>query len=257
MNSRITHRPFWLGLQIAFAVLLAVTVTGALWMGFVRGRAPVAAQGISVEATFTGMPNGPAPDRFDGGEPARVAGTPEDPGARPRLLGGRLTYQPTGEELAAGFFSTPDLGAPVRSLGTRFVFQPGSGTKGAVALVVSRDIGSEFPPTIRPLPVHFVLTPVNWNVSVTHSTGDPLTVIAAGDFPLPLAEDGSTVYEAGLTISGSELTLDLPQGVHRIISDPRISEWQGSYASFELFANHGLTDSLPALEKVWASAAGE
>jgi hypothetical protein len=64
------------------------------------------------------------------------------------------------------------------------------------------------------------------------------------------------VDEARLTSNGSELTLDLPQDVHRTISDARISEWQGSYASFELFANHGLTDSLPGLEKVWASAAG-
>ncbi len=257
MSTRTPHRTLRLGLQIALAVVLAVVVTGALWWGFVRGRDPVAAQGISVVATFVGKPDGPAPKRFDGGEPARVASTPNDPGARPRILDGRLTYQPTGEETAAGFFSSPDLGAPVRSMGARFVFRPSGGTKGAVALLVSRGVDSDFPPTIRPLPVHFVLTPANWNVSVTHSAGDPLDVIAAGDFPEPLAEDGSTAYEVRLTINGSELTLDLPQKVHRTISDPRISEWQGSYASFELFANHGLTDSLPALEKVWASAGEE
>lgn len=254
MTRRRTRRPLRLGLQIALAVLLSVVVTGALWWGFDRERAPAAAQGISVEATFADYPNGSAPERFDGGEPARVTGTPNDPGARPQILDGRLTYQPTGEETAAGFFSTPDLGAPVRSLGARFVFRPSGGTKGALALVVSRGIDTNFPPTIRPLPVHFVLTPANWNVSVTHSAGDPLDVIAAGDFPEPLAEDGSTAYEARITINGSELTLDLPKGVHRTVSDPRISEWQGSYASFELFANHGLTDSLPALEKIWASA---
>jgi hypothetical protein len=257
MSTRTARGPLWLGVRLAFAVVLAVVVTVALWWGFVRERVPVAAQGISVEATFAGKPNGPALERFDGGQPARVTGTPQDPGARPRILDGRLTYQPTSEDTAAGFFSTPDLGAPVRSLGARFVFRPGGGTKGVVGLVVARGVDSAFPPTIRPLPVHFVLTPVNWNVSVTHSAGDPLDVIAAGDFPEPLAEDGTTAYEARLTINGSELTLDLPQHVHRTISDPRISEWQGSYANFELFANHGLTDSLPALEKVWASAAGE
>ncbi|UNB54387.1 hypothetical protein [Mycolicibacterium sp. YH-1] len=255
-SPRTTRGPLRLGLQVALAVLLAVVVTGALWWGFVRGNAPPAAQGISVEATFAGMPDGPAPERFNGGEPARVAGTPNDPGARPRIVDGRLTYQPTAEETAAGFFSTPDLRAPVRSLGARFVFRPGGGTKGAVVLLVSRGVDTNFPPTIRPLPVHFVLTPANWNLSVTHAEGDPLDVIAAGDFPEPLAEDGNTAYEVQITISGSEVTLDLPQNVHRNVSDPRISEWQGSYANFELFANHGLTDSLPALEKVWASAAG-
>lgn len=254
MSKRTARRPLWLGLQVALAVLLAVVVTGALWWGFVRGRTSAAAQGISVEATFAGKPNGPAPVRFDGGQPARVVGTPGDPGTSPFIREGRLTYQPTGEETAAGFFSTPDLGAPVRSIGARFVFRPGSGTKGAMALVVSRGVNSDFPPMVRPLPVHFVLTPVNWNISVSHSEGDPLDVIAAGEFPEPLAEDATTAYEARITIHDSELTLDLPQDVHRTISDPRISEWQGSYANFELFANRGLTDSLPAFEKVWASA---
>ncbi|OBB44626.1 hypothetical protein A5752_03560 [Mycobacterium sp. 852002-51961_SCH5331710] len=242
---------------MALAAVLAVVVTAALWWGFVRGQASVAAQGITVEATFAGKPNGPAPEQFDGGEPARVSGTPDDPGALPRIVDGRLTYEPTGDGSAAGFFSTPDLGGPVRSIGARFVFRAGRGTKGAVALVVSRGLDTGFPPIIRPLPVHFVLTPANWNVSVSHSAGDPLDVIAAGEFPQPLAEDGTTAYEARLTINDAQLTLDLPQGVQKKISDPRISEWQGSYANFELFANHGTTDSLPALEKVWASAAEE
>ncbi|WP_135458707.1 hypothetical protein [Mycobacterium sp. DL99] len=255
MSKRTTRGSLRLGLQVVWAVLLAVVVTGALWWGFVRGRVSVAAQGISVEATFAGQPNGPAPGRFDGGQPALVTGTPGDPGARLRLVDGRLTYQPTEPDSAAGFFSTPDLGAPLRSMGARFVFRPGNGTKGAMAFVVSRGVDSSFPPMVRPLPVHFVLTPVNWNVSVSHSAGDPLDVIAAGEFPAPLAEDGATPYEARLTLNGSDLTLDLPGDVHRTISDPRISEWRGSFGNFELFANHGLTDSLPALEKVWASAA--
>jgi hypothetical protein len=146
MSIRTKHRPLWLALQIVFAVLLSVLVTGALWWGFARGRAPLAAQGISVEAIFAREPNGPTPDRFDYGEPAR----------------------------------SPDARFVVRS------------------------------------------------------------------------SDG----ESRLPVNGSELTLDLLQNLHRNVSDPRISEWQGSYANFELFANHGLTESLPALEKVWASAAG-
>ena len=257
MSSRILHRPLWVTLQIVLALFLAVVVTTAMWWGFVRGSAAVAAEGISVEAVFAGRPTGPAPDRFDAGQPAQVTGNPDDPGALPRIVDGRLTYQPTGKGTAAGFFSTPDLGAPVRTIGARFVFRPGGETAGAIALVVSRGVDSSFPPTVRPLPVHFVLTPVNWNVSVTHSVGDPLDLVATGDFPVPLVEDGTTAYEAQLTINGSQLTVDLPMDVHRTISDPRFSEWQGSYANFELFANNGSTDSLPAFEKVWASAAVE
>ena len=68
----------------------------------------------------------------------------------------------------------------------------------------------------------------------------------------PLHEDGRTAYEARVTIDGAQVTVDLP-GTHKTISDPRFSEWQGSFATFELYSNNGATDSIGAFEKIWAT----
>ena len=102
------------------------------------------------------------------------------------------------------------------------------------------------------LSIHFVVTPINWNISVSRTDNAPLEVVAADSFPQPLRRDGETVYEAHLTIDGDQVTVDLPQ-THRIVIDPRFSEWQGSFVTFELFSNHGATDSIGAFEKIWAT----
>lgn len=235
-------------------MVLTGVVAVSLWWGFVREAAPLDAQGTRVELDFTRLPDGPVPTEFDGGEPAVVVATPEDPGTQPVIVGGSMTYQPTTEALSAGYYCSPDLGAPVRSMGVQFTFRPGAGTQGALAMVVSRGVEATVPPMIQPLPVHFVLTPVNWNISVSRADDAPLEIIAAGDLPQPLLEDGVTSYEASLTIDGADVTVDLP-GVHRTVSDPRVSEWRGNYATFELFSNNGLTDSIASISKIWASAA--
>ncbi|MGH3959088.1 hypothetical protein [Mycobacterium sp.] len=197
------------------------------------------------------MPNGPAPDHFDGGQPATVVSSPDDPGDQLGIQHGRLTYRPTTHETAFAYFSSPDLGSSVKSIGARFAFRPGSGTPGAISLVVSRGIEKRVPPMVKPLPINFVVTPINWNISVSRSDNVPMEVVAAGGFQQPLREDGST-YEARLVIDGAQVTVDLP-GTHRIVTDPRFSEWQGSFATFGLFSNHGATDSIGAFEKIWAT----
>jgi len=243
------HQTLW---QAAFALVLAVIVAVTLWWGFVREGAPMGPPGIRVQADFTAMPDGPAPDHFVGGQPATVLASPNDPGDQLRIQHGRLTYQPTTQGAATAYFSSPDLGSSVKSMGARFVFRPGSGTRGAITLVVSRGIDKRLPPIVRPLPIHFVVTPINWYIAVAHSEGAPLEVVAADFFPHRLREDGQTPYEARLTINGAQVTVDLP-GVHQRVSDPRFSEWQGSFVTFELWSNHGTTDSIGAFEKVWAT----
>ncbi|OBG26725.1 hypothetical protein A5764_04775 [Mycobacterium sp. 852002-51057_SCH5723018] len=224
----------------------------ALWWGFLRENAPIAAPGIRVEADFAAMPNGPAPDHFDGGRPASLASSSNDPGDQFRIQDGALTYQPTTQGAASAFFSSGNLGFSVRSMGARFVFRPGSGTPGAIALVVSRGIDKHVPPMVRPLPINLVVTPINWNISVSRSDGAPLDVIAADFFRQPLQQDGVTPYEARLTIDGAQVTVELP-GTRKIVTDPRISEWQGSFATFQLYSNHGATDSTGGFQKIWAT----
>jgi hypothetical protein len=247
-----TGRPYSTLAQVVFALVLAVIVAVALWWGFLREHAPLGAPGIRVQADFTAMPNGPAPDHFDGSQPATVLAGSDDPGDQLRIQHGRLTYRPTTQGTAAAFFSSPELGSSVKSMGARFVFRPGSGTPGAIILVVSRGIDKRVPPMIRPLPIHFVVTPISWNISVARTDNVPLEVVAAYGFRQPLREDGQTLYEARLTIDGAQVTVDLP-GTHKVVTDPRFSEWQGSFATFELWSNHGATDSIGAFEKIWAT----
>lgn len=242
--------------QVVFALVLAAVVAVALWWGVLRENAPMGARGMRVQADFTAMPDGPAPHHFDGGQPATVLASPDDAGDQLRILHGRVTYQPTVQGTAAAFFSSPDLGASVKGIGARFVFRPGSGTPGAIGLAVSRGIEKRIPPMIGSTSIHFVVTPINWNISVSRSESAPLEVVAADSFPHPLNQDGHTVYDAHLTVDGAQVTIDLP-GTHKLVSDPRFSEWQGSYATFELFSNNGATDSIGAFEKIWATGNGD
>lgn len=255
MTSLRTGRSYGALAQLIFALVLTGIVAWSLWWGFLREHAPMTARGIRVEADFSAMPNGAAPDHFDGGQPATVvasADDPKDPGDQFKIQDGALTYQPTTQGNAAAFFSSPDLGASVKSMGARFAFRPGSGTQGAIALVVSRGIAKRVPPMVKPLPINLVVTPMNWNITLSRSDGAPLEVIAADFFAQPLHQDGSTVYEARLAIDGAQITVDLP-GTHKVLSDPRFSEWQGSFATFELYSNDGATDSIGAFKKIWAT----
>ena len=253
MTTLRTGRPNRAIAQVAVALALAAIVAVTLWWGFLRENAPMGGPaGIRVQADFTGMPDGPAPDHFGGGQPATVLAGSDDPGDQLRIQHGRLTYQPTRQGAATAYFSSPDLGSSVKSLGARFVFRPGSGTPGAITLVVSRGIDKRVPPIVRPLPIQFVVTPTNWYIAVSRSDNAPLDVVAANKFEHPLREDGQTPYEARLTIDGAQVTVDLP-GTHQRVSDPRFSEWQGSFVTFELWSNHGATDSIGAFEKIWAS----
>lgn len=238
--------------QVVFALVLAVIVAVALWWGFLREHAPMAARGIGVSADFSGMPNGPAPDHFDGGQAATVVTSAD----QLKIQDGRLTYQPTTDGSAA-FFSTPDLGSSVKKMGAKFVFRPGNkGEKGpnqgTIALVVSRGIERRVPPMVSPLAIQLAVTPINWNISVLRNANATLDVVAADFFPQPLREDGVTAYEARVNVDGAQVTLDLP-GTHRVVSDPRFSEWQGSFATFELYSTHTTTDSIGAFQKIWAS----
>ena len=149
-------------------------------------------------------------------------------------------------------FSSPDLGSSVEGMGARFVFRPGSGTPGAIALYgVARH--QEGPSTDNRVVVDSPCGDRSTGTSPSRGlTTHHWSVVSADSLPQPLREDGQTVYEARLTIDGAQVTVDLP-GTHRILTDPRFSEWQGSFATFELYSNHGATDSIGAFEEIWAS----
>lgn len=240
---------------VLFAVALTAALILALWWGFSRGGRADAA-GTFVRLDFARVADGPPPGRFDTGQIASSSNSPTDPGSNFIVRDGRLTYQPTTNEVSAAYFSTPDMGAPVTSLGASWVLSPGQGTFGAVALVVSRGIKDPLPRVVPPIPVHLVITAVNWHFSIAKDEVTPLETIAEGFFKEPLKEDSATSYRVSIYIDGEEATINLPDGDRRTVKDPRISEWQGNVATFEVYSNHGLTDSIGGFERIWADSTG-
>ncbi|MEZ0342894.1 hypothetical protein ACAG25_23295 [Mycobacterium sp. pV006] len=229
----------------------------ALWWGFLRDDARLVAQGTRIELNFGRLADGTPPTQFDTGQSAHLTHSPELADSDIFIRAGRLTYRPTTTSAAAAYFSSEDLGAPVKSLGASWVFTPGREGYGAIALVVSRDIQVEFPPIRAPIPIHFVATAINWNLSLKKADGDELQPIAAGFFDEPLAQDGRTIYSTSIAINGDAATIALPDGKRHVVRDARISQWQGNFATFELYSNNGLDNSVGAFTEIWADAQGQ
>jgi hypothetical protein len=79
-------------------------------------------------------------------------------------------------------------------------------------------------------------------------------MVAAGNYAEPLLVDGSTAYEVRLSIDGSVVTVNLPDGSKRIVNDPRFAQWQGNFATWETYSNEGLVDSVAGFKDIWATS---
>ena len=240
--------------RMVIALVATCVMATALYWGFLRNDDPTTLQGTRVALDFARLENGPAPTHFDTGQPATISRSPDDPGENFVVRDGKLTYDPAKDASAAAYFSSPDLGAPVTRIGARWVFTPRGDGHGAVALVVSHRAFDKRPWLETPFPIHFVVTPINWNLSVKKDLTSDLEFIAADSFAEPLKEDGATTYEADLSIDGDAVTIDLPDGTKRTVSDPRVSQWQGNFATFELYSNNGITDSVGGFQNIWAES---
>jgi hypothetical protein len=73
-------------------------------------------------------------------------------------------------------------------------------------------------------------------------------------FPVPLDQDGARVYESQVEINGERADIELPDGQHQIVIDPRIADWAGSFATFEAYSDNGLTDSRVGFTEIWAQS---
>ncbi|MGW0452004.1 hypothetical protein [Gordonia sputi] len=252
-SARGTSRGFIA--KIALVVVATVVVAFALYWGFVRDNTPSDQQGIRVESSFSATPNGPAPQKFDTGQSATTSNSSSVAEDHLRIVDHSLTFTPISAERTAGYFSTPNMQAPVTALGADFVFRPGDSSDGAVAFVISRNITRTAPFLVSPFPMHLVLTPVNWNVSVKNDdVGSPLQVIHAELYRHRLKTDGSTVYSVRVHIDGSSLTIELPDGTKKVLNDARISQWRGQFATFEVYANQGATAANGGFRKIWAES---
>jgi len=67
-------------------------------------------------------------------------------------------------------------------------------------------------------------------------------------------QDGTRVYETQVEIDGARAHIELPHGQRRIVRDQRIADWAGSFATFEAYSIHGLTDSRVGFTEIWAQS---
>ncbi len=246
---RITgRRGFVIG--AALVTVTAVTATSTACQRPQRAEVKLPSESV-VSLKFADLPDGPAPTTVSG-VPARVSPevVPDDPGAKFRIVNGKLTVEPTKARQGASYFNV-QLGAPVVNIGARWVYNPRGGTKdGAMALLVSREAVKP------PFPVHFTATPYKWAYGVwppVEGGNIPqLENLEEGEFNPPLKEDGTTVYEAQVTLDGDRALISLPDGQRRTIRDKRIAEWVGGYATFEAWARNGVTDAAVAFTEIWA-----
>lgn len=200
---------------------------------------------------FQVLPDGPAPTSFGPGPAALATSPSNDPSTRLRIVGGKLTNTPTASGRTAGYYRSANLGAPVTIIGARWTFSPRGGTSGAMAMVVSR---SAFH---RPFAMHLVITADLWSFGIWPPAGavpGGLQTLREMRFCKPLKQDGTRVYQAQVTIRGDRAYLELPDGQHQMLRDHRIAGWAGSFATFEAYSDHGLTDSRVGFTEIWAQS---
>lgn len=229
----------------AFGLLIALVATSVACARHQDGSP------LEARLSFQDVPNGAAPLDF-GGAPGSIRTDPaDDTGAALRVIDGKLTNEPTTAGRTASYFTSADLGGPVTTIGARWTFTPRGGTSGTMALVVSQ-AALDFP-----FSVHLVVTPELWSFGVWPPKDAPspgLHVLQTERFDAPLVQDGRHVLEASVEIEGPRVDIALPNGERRVISDQRINDWAGRFATFEAFSDRGLTDSRVGFSEIWAKS---
>jgi hypothetical protein len=221
----------------------AVTLTrrGVLGLGGAALLGALAGCGASAVATpvaavpdvpllrhtrWTGRPDGPLPAAGDEGVPFTTLLS--NTTARPSLRGGVLVGNLPARASAA--YVTQPLGAPVRRIGARIAFGPGT-TSGSAALVawngapeVDRVDGH----------LHLVFTPDRWIAGVLE--GGRVREIARDDYGLALPQDG-TPRTVDVVTAGDTVVLRLPDGTVTSVRDARFGTGSGTVAVWEFYKN--------------------
>ncbi|WP_156763397.1 hypothetical protein [Mycobacterium scrofulaceum] len=228
-------------LALILAPLLAVAMS----------TSPAHASVVEARLNFQVLPNGPAPGAFGPGPAMLTVNPPDNSPTELRIVGGKLTNDSTVPGRAAGYYTSASLGAPITGIGARWTFTRRGGTPGAMAMLISQS-------ALRPpFPLHLVITPNRWIFGVWPPDGPvpgTLQTLQEQYFPVPLKEDGAEVYEVRVEINGARADIDLPDGQHQIVIDPRIAEWAGPFATFEAYSDNGVTDSRVGFTEIWAQS---
>ena len=248
-----TFRP--IGIVVLVAVSAAACASDAPDFTPIPMAAPTASE---VYGNFSQLPDGPAPTTFSSGAPAHIAES-IDPGSKPRIINGQLTFRPTGKNgPAAGYFQTDALERSVTRIGFRWIFSPATGkTPGIAAAAVTGELAHFIDGSSPVMPLHFIVERGGWNYSVAPERdkgGVELLSIASGAFNPPLAEDGKTIHSVEICVEKETATLSLPDGTEQTVRDPRIRAWASRFAFFEPFSSTGDPSSIAGFTEVWADS---
>lgn len=150
------------------------------------------------------------------------------------VSGGRLVHGAASGKNAAGYLEA-GISKPVEMIGADVVF---SDPLGQVALVAWQN--SIVAALTKPVPdripnggIHFVAGSAGWHLGVYDTNGGE-RILAEGK--LQLAADGKAVHKFTVVRKGDTAWIVLPSGATTPpIKDPKLAEWTGEWATWELF----------------------
>jgi hypothetical protein len=169
-----------------------------------------------------------------------------------RIQNGLLVHGPPIRAPAASYLEV-ELSNNISTIGAEAVFSEPSG---AVALVVWQRSVVEAWQNRSELSfpragLHFVAYPNGWHLGVY--TGDSEDIIKTVTYSRPLVTDGRTRYRFELRKRGDDAWVDDPiSGESEVIREPRIAEWAGPWACWELY-EHTTNLKPAAFASVWAN----
>lgn len=190
---------------------------------------------VEVDFSGSGIPDGFA--TFDDGTTSDMT-----------VEGGRLVHGESTGGRGASYLET-ELPGDVQRIGAVVEFAD-SPTPGAVALIAWEDSLVQSRTVRNTLPrsgLHFVAFPGQWHVGIIDPDAAELeTIIGSGKFPRAKGPQEFDVVRDGDTVRVTD-----PSGTVTKVTDPRIAEYAGPWANWELYELDG--DFAPAsFLRVWA-----
>jgi hypothetical protein len=209
-----------------------------------------AAPALTPTVTLRFDGNQSLPDTADTGQPLGVV----DNGRNTTGLGvvdGRLTHgDPTGAN-AAGYLEAA-LPGQVQVIGAEAVFSEDSGS---IALIswqssIADARGGATPDPIPNGGIHFVADAESWHLGVWDGVAGTEDILIQRDLG-EVRADGVTPYRFEVTRQGDKVWVTTPDGTAGPFTDPRIADWSGPWACWELYEfEPGMNPA--AFTNVWA-----
>ena len=167
------------------------------------------------------------------------------------VVNSELTHGAPTESNAAGYLEAR-IDAPVSRIGAVAEFH--SENSGAIGLVswsesIAEDSGEGVRDQLPNGGILFAATNRQWHLGVWDSAAKTQHVLLHGTLALPA--DG-TGHAFEVIRYGDTVTIRLPDGTMQATADPRIAQWTGPWANWELY-EFNVGQAPATLGAVWAS----